>query len=145
MIPKAWWERKYAQSDLPKPEWMWPIISFIRREKKDIFNSYNLFLNEQKKITTTLPHLPILFIHVYKPSPSLDLKRYMIGLFGKGGIVVVLPRFSWSFIEEKMVISLLTPFLVSDAHWNFRSNLHLVMGFGSYCLLWCGWLLLDAS
>ena len=70
----------------PKPQWMVPIIVCIRREKKDIFKSYNLFLNEQKKLTNTMPPLFILFIHIYKPSPSLDLKRSTIDLFGKGGM-----------------------------------------------------------
>jgi len=62
------------------------IIFCIRREQKYIFKTYILFLNEKKMLTTTIPPLPTLFIHIYKPIPSLDLKRSMIDLFGKGGM-----------------------------------------------------------
>jgi hypothetical protein len=51
-------------------------------ELKDKWHSSSM----QMRRAITIPPLPVLSIHFYKPGQSFELKTAAMGLFGKGGL-----------------------------------------------------------
>lgn len=105
------------------------IISNIRigmqYELKDKWHKPSM---QMRQAITILP-LPILFIHIFKPGQSIELKFAGMGLFSKGGIPLGL---YWSYIAINLVIALLALLPVFDAYWNCGSLLPVV-GSSSTC------------